>query len=156
MLSIMKMKKYKITESLENIPRILDDFPNQGLKLDTEICMHCKSVNLLKSGKKTYLIRYAEGKISFPSSKNLPLIVKSEEDMAYRKQAGKLNLHELVVKAIHELSEEDAVKNGGSSKAELIAELEKEHGQIPPNRLVSIYTGIKYIEAYQEKENEKI
>lgn len=96
--------------------------------------------DLIFSSKKSSTIRYSKGAVEYPASQELPLYVVGDHlQKADLTCIGALRIGAVRYKTLAELSEDDAEKDGFSSKAELVEALHTFYGDISLTDVLSVF-----------------
>jgi hypothetical protein len=92
-------------------------------------------VDLIASERKTTTIRFRRNALDFPESYIVPVVAISDQESV----AGMAKIKRLRILPFSDLNENDAIKDGFSSLADLKEMLTRIYGEIEDQELVSIY-----------------
>jgi hypothetical protein len=99
------------------------DFPGVPLNIDDELRMFDYLIKLVPH-EKDVTIRFKAGHARVPGSRRLPLIATTEENPKHGSPAGTLYLSRVTIATLDDFLEEDALRDGFASKADMIAGIE--------------------------------
>lgn len=133
------MQVYHLRPGLPKLEeRVKRDFPNLQTKIDKNLHIYAEAISELLSETKTISIRYVKNRICIPSAFWIPYFSINRET-GRKKFSDIIEVPVIVIKPFSQLTLTDAVKDGLSSREELIRNLKEGHKKIESGELVSIY-----------------